>query len=107
MKREKYIWIIGLVATVAIIVIPMVLFLPKASGKGDDPWATLPEHPSHVDHTSLIEGPFETGSEVTLRCLECHPEAGDQMLQSVHWTWESKEYQIEGRPEPVTIGMKN
>ena len=107
MKREKYIWIIGLVVTIAIIVIPMVLFLPEASGKGDDPWATLPEHPSHVDHSSLIEGPFETGSEVTLRCLECHAEAGEQMLQSVHWTWESKEYQIEGRPEPVTIGKKN
>jgi octaheme c-type cytochrome (tetrathionate reductase family) len=107
MKREKYIWIIGLVVTIAIIVIPLVLFLPKASGKGDDPWATLLEHLSHVDHTSLIEGPFETGSEVTLRCLECHAEAGGEMLQSVHWTWESKEYQIEGRPDPVTIGKKN
>ena len=107
MKRPKYIWIIGLAITIAIIVIPMVIFLPKASGKSDDPWATLPERPSHVDHTSLIEGPFETGSDVTQRCLECHTEAGEQMLQSVHWTWESKEYEIEGRTEPVTIGKKN
>ena len=81
MKREKYIWIIGLVVTIAIIVVPMVLFLPKASGKADDPWASMPERLSHVDHTSLIEGPFETGSDVTQRCLECHPEAGEQMLK--------------------------
>ena len=107
MKRQKYIWIVGLVVTIAIIVIPMVVFLPKASGKSDDPWAALPQRLSHVDHTNLIEGPFETGSDVTQRCLDCHPEAGEQMLKSVHWTWESKEYQIEGRSEPVTVGKKN
>jgi hypothetical protein len=90
----------------AIILIPMVIFIPKASGKVDDPWANVPERKSHVDHTSLIEGPFESPSEVTQRCLECHPEAGTQMLESVHWTWESQEYNIEGRPEPVTVGKK-
>jgi octaheme c-type cytochrome (tetrathionate reductase family) len=107
MKREKYIWIFGLIVTIAILLIPLAIFLPKASGKVDDPWANLPQRTSHVDHTSLIEGPFENGSEVTQRCLECHTEAGAEMLQSVHWTWESKEYQIEGRPEPVTVGKKN
>lgn len=107
MRNHKYIWVVGLFATLAVIIIPMVLFLPKASGKADDPWANLPRRTSHVDHTSLIEGPFENGSDVTQRCLECHQEAGEEMLQSVHWTWESKEYQIEGRPEPVTVGKKN
>jgi octaheme c-type cytochrome (tetrathionate reductase family) len=107
MRNHKYIWVVGLFTTLAVIIIPMVLFLPKVSGKADDPWANLPRRTSHVDHTSLIEGPFESGSDVTQRCLECHQEAGEEMLQSVHWTWESKEYQIEGRPEPVTVGKKN
>jgi octaheme c-type cytochrome (tetrathionate reductase family) len=88
MRREKYIWIIGLTATLAIVIVPLVLFLPKASGKMDDPWAHLPQRASHVDHTSLIEGPFDEGSEV-------------------HWSWESQEYEIEGRPGPVTVGKKN
>jgi len=107
MRNNKYIWAIGLVVTLAIIIIPMAIFLPKASGKADDPWANVPQRKSHVDHTSLLEGPFDNPSEVTLRCLECHSETGTQMLESVHWTWESREYTIEGRPEPVTIGKKN
>ena len=107
MRINKYIWIIGLVVTLAIIIIPLVIFLPKASGKADDPWVNVPQRKSHVDHTSLIEGPFDNPSEVTLRCLECHPEAGSQMLESVHWKWESQEYTIDGRPEPVTVGKKN
>ncbi len=107
MKRGKYVWIAGLTVTLAIIIIPMAIFLPKAAGKEDNPWENLPQRVSHVDHTSLIEGPFESGSEVTKRCLECHTDAGEEMLQSVHWTWESKEYEIEGRPEPVTVGKKN
>jgi len=106
MRNNKYVWVIGIAVTLAIILIPMVIFIPKASGKVDDPWANVPERKSHVDHTSLIEGPFESPSEVTQRCLECHPEAGTQMLESVHWTWESQEYNIEGRPEPVTVGKK-
>jgi octaheme c-type cytochrome (tetrathionate reductase family) len=107
MRDHKYIWIIGLLVTFAIIIIPMLIFLPKAAGKTEDPWVNLPQRISHVDHTSLLEGPFMNGSDVTRRCLECHQDAGEEMLGSVHWTWESREYQIEGRPEPVTVGKKN
>lgn len=28
-------------------------------------------------------------------------------MQTAHWTWESKPYQLEGRDELVTIGKKN
>ena len=82
MRNYKYIWVVGLLATLVVIIIPMVIFLPKGSGKTDDPWLNLPQRTSHVDHTSLLEGPFETGSDVTQRCLECHPEAAEQMLEA-------------------------
>ncbi len=106
MKNSKYIWIIGLVVTLAIIIIPLVIFLPKSTKAADDPWATVPKRPSHVDHTNLIQEPFQTASDVTRRCLECHEEAGQEMLHTVHWTWESRPYEIEGRPGPVTVGKK-
>jgi octaheme c-type cytochrome (tetrathionate reductase family) len=54
-----------------------------------------------------MQGPFQTGSEVTRACLECHAEAAQEVMETVHWTWESKPYPLEGRPEPVTIGKKN
>jgi octaheme c-type cytochrome (tetrathionate reductase family) len=49
---------------------------------------------------------FANGPAAEGRCLECHEEAGHEVMQSVHWTWESQPYEIEGRPEPVTVGKK-
>ncbi len=31
---------------------------------------------------------FKTASEVTETCLMCHSEAGKQVMQTTHWTWE-------------------
>ncbi|MHC4580488.1 MAG: tetrathionate reductase family octaheme c-type cytochrome, partial [Planctomycetota bacterium] len=31
---------------------------------------------------------FQTASEVTEACLTCHSEAGRQVMQTSHWTWE-------------------
>lgn len=38
-----------------------------------------------------ISGDFEKPQDVTLKCLECHPDVGDQILQSRHWKWQDKE----------------
>jgi len=45
---------------------------------------------STADHSKFeaLEGPFADGPEVTRACLECHTEADDQFMQSIHWTWE-------------------
>ncbi|MCA9932341.1 MAG: tetrathionate reductase family octaheme c-type cytochrome [Ardenticatenaceae bacterium] len=108
MKNSKYIWIIGLVITILIIVIPIVSVVADSPQVDpSDPWSYVPQRAPHVDHTSLIEGPFETGSDVTRRCLECHEDAGHEMLDSVHWTWEGDPVLLPGRDEPVTIGKKN
>jgi octaheme c-type cytochrome (tetrathionate reductase family) len=107
MKNKKYIWLIGLGATLALIVVPILVFWPRTSAAAEDARAKLPVRPPHVDHKNLIQGPFESGPEVTKACLECHEDAAFEVMQTVHWTWESKPYQMEGRTEPVTIGKKN
>jgi hypothetical protein len=55
----------------------------------------------------LLPGPYETGSDVTRACLECHEDSAHQVSQTVHWTWKSEPVLLEGRDELVTIGKKN
>jgi octaheme c-type cytochrome (tetrathionate reductase family) len=44
---------------------------------------------STTDHTklSILQGPFNSGIEVTHACLSCHTQAGNQIRQTTHWTW--------------------
>ncbi len=44
---------------------------------------------STADHAKfeVLEGPFESGPEVTEACLSCHTEAAGQVHRSIHWTW--------------------
>ncbi len=108
MKNNKYIWLIGLVVTLALIIIPIVIFTSPAETKPvDDPWASVPLHVPHTEHSDIVEGVFESGSEVTKVCLECHEDAGHQVMATAHWTWESQPYYLEGRDGPITVGKKN
>jgi octaheme c-type cytochrome (tetrathionate reductase family) len=108
MKPQKHIWLFGLLGTLLILAVPMVYFWPKSSGSLDDPWANVPERPPHTEHTDLYEGlTLETGPDVTRACLECHEEAAHQVMETVHWTWESKPVEMAGRDEPITIGKKD
>jgi len=45
---------------------------------------------STADHSKFeeLQGPFNSGPEVTKACLKCHTEAGHQFMQNIHWTWE-------------------
>lgn len=107
MKHATYVWIVGLVVTVLIVMLPIVLVVSGDNEVEHDPWAGVPQGIAHTDHTDLMQGPFETGPDVTRACLECHEEAGQEMLQSVHWTWETEPLQLPGRDELVTVGKKN
>ena len=51
---------------------------------GDEPPAPT------IDHSSFpaLQGPFETPQEVTKACLSCHSDAADEIMSTVHWTWE-------------------
>lgn len=46
--------------------------------------------PSTADHKRFeeLQGPFDSGPDVTEACLGCHTEAADQLQATTHWTWE-------------------
>ncbi len=107
MKDFKYIWVIGLVVTLLIVIVPILLFVSREAEAEEDPWQFLPERVPHVDHTDLMTGPYESGPDVTRACLKCHEDAAHEVTETVHWTWESEPVMLEGRDQPITIGKKN
>jgi octaheme c-type cytochrome (tetrathionate reductase family) len=108
MRDFKYIWLIGLLGTMFLVVAPIVAFVsPVQPPQRDDPWANVPVRVPQIDHTDLMTGLYETGSDVTRECLECHEDAAVQVMGTTHWTWESEPVLLPGREEPVTIGKAN
>lgn len=107
MKDFKYIWVVGLIVTFLIVTVPIVSLVSAEPESTDDPWASIADKVPATDHSAIIRGPFESGSDVTRTCLECHEDAGHEVLQTVHWKWEGDPVMLEGRSEPVTIGKKN
>lgn len=107
MRDFKYIWIVGLIVTALVVIIPIVLLATDQSQPVASPWDFLPTHPEHVDHSSLIKGPLTSGPEVTRLCLTCHEDAGAQMINTAHFTWLSEPVMVEGRDEPIRTGKAN
>jgi len=107
MKINENRWVFGLLTIILIFVTSIWFFIDDEPLPVDNPWDGVPTRPAHVDHTSLIEGPLKSGPEVTAICLDCHEEAGDQVIHTAHWKWESEPVMLEGRDEPVTVGKKN
>ncbi|HSH26533.1 MAG TPA: multiheme c-type cytochrome, partial [Wenzhouxiangella sp.] len=50
---------------------------------------TVPELTADHARFSELEGPFDSAPEVTRACLGCHNDAGQQIIHSIHWTWET------------------
>ncbi len=50
-----------------------------------------------VEHATL-QGPFTSVAEVTAACLQCHPQTGPALLESVHWRWQ-RQRTIDGATE--------
>jgi octaheme c-type cytochrome (tetrathionate reductase family) len=107
MKSNKFIWLIGLIATVLVIVIPIVIFLPRQTSASQNPKDNVAVYPHHTDHKDIVQGTFETGQQVTEACLQCHPEAASELMGTTHWTWESRPFDLPWRDEPTTIGKIN
>lgn len=57
-----------------------------------------------ADHDEYFTGPFNSGPEVTAKCLECHDDAATAVMQTSHWSW-ALEQQIDGKT--VTRGKSN
>ncbi len=47
---------------------------------------------STADHAKFeaLNKPFVKAQDVTRACLSCHNEAGKQVQQTYHWTWQAK-----------------
>lgn len=100
-------WLIGLVITLAVILVPLVLLWPRSSAPRDTPWESVTPTPVHTSHADLLPGPYATGQDVTQACRECHPDSAQQVMQTSHWTWESEPFQVAWRDELVTVGKAN
>lgn len=113
LRNFRYIWLLGLIVTGLLIILPLLIFLPREAEAGsgsqalDQPAAHLPTRKAHTDHTSLMAGPYADGSEVTKACLECHPDSAKQVMSTTHWTWLDEPVKLEGRAEPVAVGKRN
>lgn len=107
MKKTRSFWTLGLAAILLVIILPLAIFWPKTAEAADNPWDNVPRRATHVSHADIIEGEFATGQDVTRACLECHPDAGTEAMVTTHFTWESKEFDVPWRDEPVTIGKAN
>lgn len=59
----------------------------------------------HLDHSAFFKSPLSSGPEVTKKCLECHPDAAKQVMQTAHWSWLSGDAVRDGKS--VRIGKKN
>ena len=40
-----------------------------------------------MDHSKLIVGPINSGSDATKQCLKCHDDEATAIMQTPHWTW--------------------
>jgi octaheme c-type cytochrome (tetrathionate reductase family) len=106
MKKRVPKWTIGLIGLIAVIILPVLYFLPDSPQK-TDPARYLPEKPVHVDHKDIVKGEFASGQEVTRACLTCHADASAEVMKTTHWTWESQEFDVPWREQSVTIGKIN
>ncbi len=94
MRNFKYIWVLGFIVTTLIIMVPVVLMLSPETEAKADPWDNVPERTAHTDHSDMFDGPFETGGEVTLACLDCHEDAAFEVMQTNHWTWQAAPVEV-------------
>lgn len=74
------------------------VFLQAATGPGEDTGygasearkvVEMPERWTTADHAKFkeLQKEFDSGPEVTEACLSCHNEAGEQVAETIHWTW--------------------
>ena len=107
MNKQRYIWIFGLLGTIAIIGGTLLLLAVPNATNIDDPWINVPIKTAHTDHSDLINVSLESGPEATKLCLTCHEDASHEVMQTNHWTWQAPPVEVSWRDEPVSVGKAN
>ncbi len=105
--KKKALTSLSILLTIIIVITIPVIWLLNPSTDKKDAWANVPKKLPQTNHADLLKGPFKDGPSVTRACLECHPDAGDQVIHSAHFTWESPAIKLPGRDEPVVLGKKH
>lgn len=107
MNKQRYIWIFGLLGTIAIIGGTLLLLAVPNATNSDDPWINVPIKTAHTDHSDLINVSLESGPDATKLCLTCHEDASHEVMQTNHWTWQAPPVEVSWRDEPVSVGKAN
>lgn len=74
---------VGKRQTVAVIFILLFWVAEGALARTEANRVTTADH-SRFD---ALQKPFASGPDVTRACLGCHNEAGNQFMETIHWTW--------------------
>ena len=72
-----------------------------------DPWQFFPNRSPPTDHSTFFKGPFADGPSVTRACLECHPKAASDIMQTALWNLAGDPVEVPGHDEPMRIGKRN
>ena len=105
MKLLKQVWF--LVILVLMIGLGTSVALRGSDDSGKDPRAKVKTHRPHLNHAAFFDEPFETGQDVTRACLECHEEAGRDLMGTAHFQWLGDEVDVKGDGKMQRIGKKN
>ena len=76
------------IRVLALCALPLWAAAPLFAQDGSAP--AQPGAASTADHSKfeILQKEFASGPEVTRACLSCHTEADDQVMHSIHFTWE-------------------
>ncbi len=76
--------------------------------QADRPWDKVRPYRTEVSHAGLFEGRnFEDGPAVTRACLDCHPRAARELMQTSHYQWLGDAETLPGFSQPVRMGKRN
>ncbi len=60
-----------------------------------------------VDHSTLINGSFKNGSDVTKQCLKCHEKQAKDFIKTTHWRFAGTPNHIEGMEKSKKVWGKS
>ncbi|MEZ5543443.1 MAG: tetrathionate reductase family octaheme c-type cytochrome [Pseudomonadota bacterium] len=86
---------------------PVVAAADQARTPAPSARERMPAYPAHTDHKFFFAAPFTDGPSVTRACLQCHPEAAHEVMQTTHWNWQGDEVNVPGHEGAVRIGKRN
>ncbi|MGD2268754.1 MAG: tetrathionate reductase family octaheme c-type cytochrome [Desulfobacterales bacterium] len=103
--------IFSLIFAILIVFVPSLLLLDTKKSKNTrsfNPWHKVAKKPAPTPHDYLFKAQsFSDGPSVTKACLNCHPNAAKEVMQTSHWTWLGEEVVVSGHKKPLRIGKRN